>query len=90
MTSRSEQIRERLFECIHKGELEDNDLVKIFEYIGNDILQLKTKSNLHKGKISKITGWEKSYNSHKWAKGKNGRKAKRAYIDGVEFISDNE
>ena len=33
-TSRSAFIRERLFECIHNGELENDDLVKIFEHTG--------------------------------------------------------
>lgn len=31
--NRSAIIRERLFECIHNGELENSDLVKIFEHV---------------------------------------------------------
>lgn len=42
--NRSELIRERLFECIHNGELENSDLVQIFEHVGK-ILNLKTMSN---------------------------------------------
>jgi uncharacterized protein YnzC (UPF0291/DUF896 family) len=44
MAERSEQIRERLFEVIHQGELENFDLIKIVEHIANDILNCKTKS----------------------------------------------
>jgi hypothetical protein len=84
MSERSIKIRDRLFEVIHNGELSNDDLVQIVEYIGNDILNLKTKSNYHKDKISKITGREKSYNSHKFAKGI------RVYINNVEFIIDND
>jgi hypothetical protein len=84
MTSISEQIRERLFECIRQGELETDDLIKIIEHAANDVLNAKTKSNYPKGKISKITGREKCYQSHKWAKGK------RFYINRIEFIVDNE
>lgn len=38
---RSELIRERLFECIHNGELSNGDLFKIFNHTA-DILNIKT------------------------------------------------
>jgi hypothetical protein len=75
MAQRSEQIRERLFECIHNGEVENCDLMKIFEYIGNDILNLQTRTS-----YGKVKG--KSYNAHQWAKEKVKIKTK-------EFIVDN-
>jgi hypothetical protein len=84
MASRSEIIRERMFECIHNGELENSDLVKICEYIVNDILQAKTKSNYRKGKISKFTGKEPSYHLWKWAKGGFMN------LNGTIFIVDND
>jgi hypothetical protein len=82
MPERSEQIKERLIECIHNGELENSDLIQIFEHIGV-ILNLKTKSNFCKDKISKITGRKKSYHAWRWAK-------EKLTIDGVIFIIDNE
>jgi hypothetical protein len=83
MSERSIQIRERLFEVIHQGELENCDLIKIVEHIANDILNCKTKSNYCKDKISKITGRKKSYHAWRWAK-------EKLTIDGVIFIIDNE
>lgn len=83
MLERSEKIRERLFEVIHQGELENFDLVKIVEHIANDILNCKTKSNYCKDKISKITGRKKSYHAWRWAK-------EKVVIDGETFIVDNE
>ena len=80
MPERSEQIKERLIECIHNGELENSDLIQIFEHIGV-ILNLKT--NFCKDKISKITGRKKSYHAWRWAK-------EKLTIDGVIFIIDNE
>ena len=40
--SRSVLIRERLFECIHNGELDNDDLVQIIEHI-SIILNLQTR-----------------------------------------------
>jgi hypothetical protein len=84
MAERSEQIRERLFECIHNGEVENSDLVKIVEHIANDILNAKTKMNLRRGKVSKFTGREPSYNSWKF------KHNNRFTINGKLFIVDNE
>jgi hypothetical protein len=75
MSERSIKIRERLFECIHNGELENSDLVQIFEHIGI-ILNLKTISNY--AKAEKI-----SYN------GALKRKTQRVKIDNIDFIIDN-
>jgi len=83
MSERSIQIRERLFEVIHQGELENSDLVKIVEHIANDILNCKTKSNYPIGKISKTTNKQPSYHLWRWAK-------EKLTIDGVIFIIDNE
>ena len=47
MQARSELIKNRLIECIHNGELENTDLVQIFEHVGK-ILNLKTLSNYAK------------------------------------------
>jgi hypothetical protein len=41
--TRSELIRERLFECIHNSEIENDDLIKILEHLGK-ILNVKTLS----------------------------------------------
>lgn len=76
MSERSIKIRERLFECIHNGELENSDLVQIFEHIGI-ILNLKTITNY--AKANNI-----SYN------GALKRKTDKTKIDKVEFIIDNE
>ena len=42
--SRSELIRNRLGECIHNGELANEDLVEIFKLVGQ-ILNIKTLSD---------------------------------------------
>lgn len=76
MPEMSMKIRERLFECIHNGELENSDLVQIFEHIGI-ILNLKTITNY--AKANNI-----SYN------GALKRKTERVKIDTIEFIIDNE
>lgn len=76
MSERSIKIREKLFECIHKGELENSDLVQIFEHIGI-ILNLKTITNY--AKANNI-----SYN------GALKRKTDKVKIDKVEFIINNE
>jgi hypothetical protein len=84
MSERSVLIRERLFEVIHHGEIENPDLVKIVEHIANDILNCKTKANYPKGKISKITNKEPSYHLWKWSHKETFK------IDGKLFIVDNE
>jgi hypothetical protein len=76
MAERSAKIRERLFEVIHNGEIENSDLVQIFEHIAI-ILNLQTITNY--AKSEKI-----SYN------GALKRKTERATIDNVEFIINNE
>jgi hypothetical protein len=72
---RSAKIRERLFECIHNGEIEDEDLAKITEHCCK-ILNLQTISNFSKSENI-------SYNGVKYKK--NGR----VFIDGCEFIINN-
>jgi hypothetical protein len=64
-----------LFECIHNSELENEDLVQIFEHIGI-ILNLQTLSNY--AKRNNI-----SYN------GALKRKLLKTKIDKIEFIIDN-
>ena len=81
--SRSEQITERLFQCIHKGEIDNIDLVQIVVHIANDILNSKTKSS-YTNRINPNTGKKYNYRSHKFAKGL------RYEINNVEFITDNE
>jgi hypothetical protein len=76
MASRSELIMERLFEIIHNNELENSDLVQIFEHIGL-ILNLQTITNY--AKSEKI-----SYN------GALKRKLETTKIDGQTFIINNE
>jgi len=76
MSERSVVIRERLFEVIHNGEINNRDLVQIFEHI-SIILNLKTISNY--AKSEKI-----SYN------GALKRKTERLIVDKVEFIINND
>lgn len=73
----SKQLRNRIEEVIHNGGMDLDDLVKLFEYLGNDILQAKTRTIYGKSK-------GKCYNSHQFAKGPRTR------ISGVEFIVDCE
>lgn len=71
---RSAYIRERLFECIHKWELQTGDLVQIIEHLAV-ILNIKTLTNY--AKENKIT-----YN------GAKHRKKKTVKIDKIKFIID--
>lgn len=77
MQTRSELIKNRLIECIHNGELDNPDLVQIFEHVGK-ILNLKTLSNY--AKDNGIT-----YNGAKIRLAKQ----KPIIIDDVEFYIDN-
>ena len=72
---KSVQIRERLFELIHNGEIEKADLVQIFEHTGA-ILNAQTLSN-----YARENGI--SYNGAK-------RQKETASIDGVKFIIKND
>lgn len=58
MQKRSELIRERLFECIHNGELETSDLVQIIEHL-SIILNLKTLSQYAKDEQISYNGAKK-------------------------------
>lgn len=73
--SRSTIIRERLFECIHKGELENSDMVQIIEHL-SIILNLQTQTSF--AKSNNI-----SYNGVKFAKNR------RVIIDRQNFIVNN-
>jgi hypothetical protein len=80
---RSAIIRERLFEVIHNGELNNQDLVKIVSRIINDILNAQTRAS-YRDRINPKTGKKYCYNSHQFAKGE------RFLLRGIEFITDNE
>ncbi len=71
----SEKILNRIKECIHKNELEFNEQVELFKYLGNDILQVRTKQGY--GRVN-----NKSSMAYKFAKGK------RADVAGVWLITD--
>ena len=74
--SRSILIRDRLFECIHKGEIDNSDLILILGHVCK-ILNLQTTSN-----FAKNTG--KTYNGVKYAKNET------ITIDNVKFYIDND
>lgn len=74
--TKSERIRERLFECIHNGMIETPDLVQIFEVIGNDYLNCQTLSNYARNKGISYNGAKLQKNITK--------------INGTKFIIDNE
>ena len=76
MSERSTKIKERLFECIHNCELENCDLVQIFEHIGI-ILNLKTLSNYARSKNISYNGALK-------------RKNEKTSIDNIIFIINNK
>jgi hypothetical protein len=76
MAERSAKIRERLFEVIHNGEINNGDLVQIFEHIGI-ILNLKTISNYAKSENISYNGALK-------------RKTESVVVDKVEFIINND
>ena len=58
----SKQILNRIKETIHNNELEFEEQVELFKYLGNDILQVKTKQE-----YCRI--YNKSRMGYKWAKG---------------------
>jgi hypothetical protein len=69
--------KELLCQLVHEGILDNKEIIKIVQYLFNDILQAKTRtlySKSHKG----------CYNSHQFAKGE------RFKLCGKEFITDNE
>lgn len=72
---RSVLIRERLFECIHKGEINNEDLVQIIEH-SSVILGLKTLTNYAKPENISYNGAKK-------------RNLNTTNINGVNFIIDN-
>lgn len=76
-TNRSQIITHRLKECIHNGEIENIDLVQIFEHVGK-ILNLKTLSNY--AKDNGIT-----YNGAKVRLSKQ----QPIVIDGIDFYINN-
>jgi hypothetical protein len=76
MASRSELIMERLFEVIHNNELENSDLVQIFEHIAI-ILNVQTITNYAKSENISYNGALK-------------RKLETTKIDGQTFIINNE
>lgn len=76
MLNISELIRERLFECIHNGELSNDDLVKIIEHV-SDILNLQTLSNYAKNQNISYNGAKK-------------RRLEKVNIAGELMIVDNE
>ena len=71
----SKKILNRIKECIHNKELEFDEQVELFKYLGDDILQVRTKQGYGKSK-------NKSSMAYKFAKGK------RADIAGVWLITD--
>lgn len=64
-TERSTLITKRLFECIHKNELSNKDLVKIITHL-MDILNAHTRIS-YSNEINPRTGKKRSYNAHKFA-----------------------
>lgn len=75
MTDRSELIKNRLFECIHNGELKNDDLVQIFEHI-SVILNIKTLSKYAKDANISYQGALK-------------RKLKIYNFNGLKLVTDN-
>jgi hypothetical protein len=74
--TRSELIYDRLMTCIHNGEVENIELIKIVKDV-SIILGLKTLTNYAKSEKISYPGAQK-------------RKTERLKIDTVEFIIDNE
>lgn len=72
---RSEITRETIKESIHNGELSNDDLLNIFEYI-RDVLNLQTIETFRQK-------YGLSYNGVKY------KKNKRTYIQGKQYIVDN-
>jgi hypothetical protein len=76
MSYRSAIIKDRLLECIHNNEINNSDLVQIFEHVAI-ILNVQTITNY--AKSEKI-----SYN------GALKRKVHKTVIDGQTFIINND
>jgi hypothetical protein len=72
---RSEIIRDRLIECIHNGELNNDDLVQIIEH-GFKILNLQTLSDYARNN-------NKSYNGAKLQKN-------QITLGNIKYIIDND
>lgn len=70
-------------QLVHEGELENKDIIKIVQYLHNDILNAQTKAS-HRKQINPITGKNYSYNSHQFMKGE------RYTLSDIEFITDNK
>lgn len=75
-SKRSTTIKERLFECVHNGELNNEDLFLIVGHLCK-ILNLKTIANYAKEKSLSYNGAKK-------------RKCRFIQIDNSKFIIDNE
>ena len=75
-TSRSTIIRERLFECIHNGELENYDLVKIFEHIGTILNVCSLTEYAKRNGISYQGALKRNLTSY--------------IFGGLKFVTDNE
>lgn len=73
---RGGKIKNRLFECIHNGEIENSDLVQIIEH-NCKILNLQTISNYAKNEGISYNGAKK-------------RNLEIIRIDGIKFIIDNK
>jgi hypothetical protein len=74
--TRSELIYYRLMTCIHNGEVENSELIKIVQDI-SDILGLKTLTNYAKYEGISYPGAKK-------------RKLEMVNISGINFIIDND
>ena len=74
--SRSEKIRERLFECFHNDEIENGDMVKMVERLA-DILNLKTVTNYAASEGISYNGAKK-------------REKPYVIIDGQMFVVNNK
>lgn len=74
--SRSVIIRERLFECIHNGEMENDDLVKVFEHVGIILNVCSLTEYAKRNNISYHGALKRNLN---------------AYIfGGLKFVTDNQ
>ena len=74
--TRSALIRERLFECIHKGEIDNVDMVQIISHIST-ILNLQTLTTYAQRQNISYNGAKK-------------RQSPTMTIAGQTFIIDNE
>ena len=75
MSDRSLIIKDRLFACIHKGELNNDDLVQIFEHVAI-ILNIKTLSQYAKDENISYQGAIK-------------RNLKVYKFNGLKLVTDN-